>query len=169
MLRRFMDIGRRQFSTITPLRNEVGKKNGGGTGTGAFFLGKSLENFTSEPEIERVNIGKRFQKNFTSGTTYDPFDFSMAKLYLERKKRKEIGGFKKTIKNKKLNPLDFYTNPKFLSNFMTSTGKIYHRDVTKLTEKNQKRLTVAIKRSRNAGLLSSVHKDVSFLSHRHNN
>ncbi|KAH3684703.1 hypothetical protein WICPIJ_004338 [Wickerhamomyces pijperi] len=98
-------------------------------------------------------------KNFNAGETYDPFDFSIAKLNLDRKQKKlnlanETGVFDK----KKLNPLDYYTSPNELNKFVSSTGRIQARDVTKLTLKNQKRLSKAIKRSRAVGLMSSVHR-----------
>lgn len=62
-----------------------------------------------------------------------------------------------------VNPLDLYTSPETLSQFVTSTGRILHRDVTGLSAKNQRRLSKAIRRCQSIGLMSKVHKDVSLL------
>lgn len=174
--RQGLGIARRQFSSITRLYQEIPDKVLGNKtqneqqpkvqkDSGILYLGKSLEDL-STPEVEKAHIAKQFQTDFEPGTTYDPFDFSIAKIHLERKlnrNKHETPGLDK----RKLNPLNYYTNPRFLSNFVSSTGKILHRDVTKLSHKNQKRVSVAIKRARAAGLLSSVHKDVVLIPHRH--
>lgn len=95
-------------------------------------------------------------RQFTPGTLYDPFDFSMAKIRLERKQYRESQSMR-AFDEKKLNPLDFYLEPGFLSQYVSSTGRIVPREVTKLSVKNQKRLAKAIKRAVAAGLMSSVH------------
>lgn len=173
--RQIAKIGRRPFSSITRLCQEFPHKVNKVEGVedsskvskdnGILYLGKTLEGL-STPEVEKANIAKQFQTDFEPGTTYDPFDFSMAKIHLEKKLLKNKYE-KPGLDKRKLNPLNYYTNPRFLSNFISSTGKILHRDVTKLSHKNQKRVSVAIKRARAAGLLSSVHKDVVLIPHRH--
>lgn len=91
-------------------------------------------------------------KDFAYGTTYDPFDFSMARLYLDRKNKSKF-----KVLGHNINPLDLYTSPEVLSQFMSSTGKILHRDVTGLSAKNQRRLSKAIRRAQAIGLLSKTH------------
>ncbi|QLG73845.1 hypothetical protein HG535_0F03560 [Zygotorulaspora mrakii] len=108
-------------------------------------------------------VDARFMKKFPRSSTYDPFDFSLARLHLEKK-----FGSTKQSKNDMfdkygINPLDLYTSPEVLSQFMSSTGKILHRDVTGLSAKNQRRLSKSIRRAQAIGLLSKTHKDVSFL------
>lgn len=114
--------------------------------------------------VTKPAVLPQFVKKFADSTIYDPFDFSMTKLKLDKKLSKESHS-KNSFDVKKLNPLDYYTNPKYLSNYLTSTGRILSRDVTKLSLKNQKRLAKSIKRSRSAGLLSSVHQYVEGLAH----
>lgn len=156
-------IGKRSFSTITPLFNEAKSPS-------SFLLDKTIDGFADTTKTsENTNIARQFQTNFPIGTTYDPFDFSMAKIHLEKKKLREKRLQTNGFDRKNLNPLDFYTTPRYLSAYLSNTGKILNREVTGLSNKNQKRLTVAIKRAINAGLLSPVHKDVGLLPHRYGN
>lgn len=159
--RQAIRIGKRSFSFISPLCNEAEKQNG------PVYLGQSIDNLEGAKETGSSRIAIQFQKNFPIGTTYDPFDFSLAKLNLEKKAFRQGSVQSNGFDRKNLNPLDYYTTPRYLSAYLSSTGKILHRDVTGLSEKNQKRLTVAVHRAINAGLLSSVHKDVALLPHRH--
>lgn len=94
----------------------------------------------------------RLVKDFEQTTIYDPFDFSMARINLDRKHRSNFRQFGKNI-----NPLDLYTSPEILSQYMSSTGKILHSDVTGLSAKNQRRLSKAIRRAQAIGLLSKTH------------
>lgn len=112
-----------------------------------------------------VKLMNSVTPNFQANTLYDPFDFSMARIRLERKQAKDNVSMR-VFDEKRLNPLDFYLRTKYLSNYVSSTGRILPREVTKLTVKNQKRLAKAIKRARAAGLLSSVHPVVSSLVHK---
>lgn len=159
-------ISKRAFSTSRCLLNDsTTPKTTFKKSSGSEFLGNTLETLTI-PETPRTHIHPRFIKNFQATGTYDPFDFSMARLHLDKKLEQEESK-PNGLDKKFINPLNLYTNPRYLSKYISSTGKILHQDVTKLSRKNQKRVTVAIKRSINAGLLSSVHKDVYYLTHRH--
>ncbi|SMN19951.1 similar to Saccharomyces cerevisiae YER050C RSM18 Mitochondrial ribosomal protein of the small subunit, has similarity to E. coli S18 ribosomal protein [Maudiozyma saulgeensis] len=91
-------------------------------------------------------------KSFEYSTIYDPFDFSMARINLDRKHKSKFKLFGNNI-----NPLDLYTSPEILSQYMSSTGKILHSDVTGLSAKNQRRLAKAIRRAQAIGLLSKTH------------
>lgn len=94
----------------------------------------------------------RLIKSFEYSTIYDPFDFSMARINLDRKHKSKFKLFGNNI-----NPLDLYTSPEILSQYMSSTGKILHSDVTGLSAKNQRRLAKAIRRAQSIGLLSKTH------------
>ncbi|GMM56287.1 mitochondrial 37S ribosomal protein [Maudiozyma humilis] len=94
----------------------------------------------------------RLVKDFQQTTIYDPFDFSMARINLDYKNKSNFRQFGKNI-----NPLDLYTSPEILSQYMSSTGKILHSDVTGLSAKNQRRLSKAIRRAQAIGLLSKTH------------
>ena len=52
-----------------------------------------------------------------------------------------------------------YKDPEFLKRFISERGKILPRRVTGTSAKNQRRLTVAIKRARIMGLLPFVAED----------
>ncbi|CEP21336.1 unnamed protein product [Cyberlindnera jadinii] len=144
----------RLFSTSAARVKSAAKNNG--------IMGEPLER---APVQSSINIIPSATRSLNADTLYDPFDFSMAKIRLERRKAKENISHK-MFDEKKLNPLDFYLETKMLSNYMTSTGRILPREVTKLSVKNQKRLAKSIKRAIAAGLLSSVHQDVSKLTHK---
>lgn len=92
----------------------------------------------------------RLVKNFVGDSIYDPFDFSMERIILDRKNRsssRPLG---------KVNPLDLYQSPEILVKYVSSTGKILHRDVTGLTAKDQRRLSKAIRRCQAIGLMSKT-------------
>ncbi|CDR38911.1 CYFA0S02e08438g1_1 [Cyberlindnera fabianii] len=132
--------------------------------------GSTLSRFDFVPQARDSNQSEapvKLESNvvryFASDELYDPFDFSLAKLRLERRAYAENNAGRKFFDEKRVNPLDCYTNTKYLSSYLTSTGRIHPREVTKLSLKNQKRLAKAIKRARAAGLLSSVHKDADLL------
>lgn len=156
-------LGRRFLSSTRATSQESKKANSNVLFTGlqsALEMNENIKINTIKANAILPNLVKEFQK----GHTYDPFDFSIAKLNLEKKQAKleranQIGIFDK----KKLNPLNYYTNSRELSAFVSSTGRIQPRDVTNLTVKNQKRLAKAIKRARAVGLLSSVHRDIEIL------
>lgn len=123
-----------------------------------------LDSALREPPLHVVT---KYMRKFEAGTTYDPFDFSLTKLGMEQRAYKQ----KMTTKSDPfeasgINPLDLYTMPEILSKFLTSTGQILPRDVTGCSSSNQKKLGIAIKRSRACGLLSSVHKHSRYLPSR---
>ncbi|SCU78357.1 LAFA_0A06216g1_1 [Lachancea sp. 'fantastica'] len=122
-------------------------------------------NTSSNAPSQIKKVDSRLVKKFQSGTTYDPFDFSLARLHLD-KKFASRNSFNDLFDKNGVDPLDLYTNPEFLSQFVTSSGKILHRDVTGLSAKNQRRLSKAIRRCQAIGLMSKTHKDVSYLPSR---
>lgn len=124
---------------------------------------KAKESGSSASQNKKID--PRLVKKFQSGTTYDPFDFSLARLHLDKKFSSKNSSNDLFEKNG-VDPLDLYTNPEFLSQFVTSSGKILHRDVTGLSAKNQRRLSKAIRRCQAIGLMSKTHRDVSFLPSR---
>lgn len=127
-------------------------------------------NRKTQVELETVRqtetnkkVDPRLMKKFARDSTYDPFDFSLAKIHLDKKNSSANHKANDMFDKFGVNPLDLYTSPETLSQFISSTGKILHRDVTGLSAKNQRRLSKAIRRCQAIGLLSKTHKDVSFL------
>ncbi|AQZ14691.1 RSM18 (YER050C) [Zygosaccharomyces parabailii] len=108
-------------------------------------------------------IDPRLTRKFQRGSVYDPFDFSLARIHLDKKYGSSRRPMNDLFNKFGVNPLDLYTSPETLSQFVTSTGRILHRDVTGLSAKNQRRLSKAVRRCQSIGLMSKVHKDVSLL------
>ncbi|EPS37770.1 hypothetical protein H072_8371 [Dactylellina haptotyla CBS 200.50] len=60
-------------------------------------------------------------------------------------------------------PLDHYKNFNLLKDYMTSAGRIKHRSLTNLSNRNQRKLAKAIRRAIGIGLLPSVYRHPSIL------
>ncbi|CAL9734067.1 small ribosomal subunit protein bS18m [Monosporozyma servazzii] len=103
---------------------------------------------TSSDSIKVVE--PRFMKQFNSESIYDPFDFSLARINLDKKSQQSNKPLKK------INPLDLYLSPDILSKYVSSTGKILHRDVTGLSPKDQRLISKAIRRCQAIGLMSKT-------------
>ena len=145
-------VGLRLFSSTRRMANSIDQK-----------LLKDGMNGSKTPTVKKLE-GKLI-RNFQPGSVYIPFDFSLERIRLDKKYGVRPGSYD-PFDRLKINPLDLYTNPEFLSKFVSSTGKILHRDVTGLSAKNQRRLAKAIRRCQAIGLMSKVHKDVSMLPQR---
>lgn len=114
-----------------------------------------------------IQIDPSLTKRFESGTTYTPFDFSVDKLLISKQEmKKKASKIQDPFEKTGVDPRDLYTMPEILSRFVTSAGQILPREITGCNGKNQKKLGVAIKRARAAGLLSTVHKDAKYLPFR---
>ncbi|KAK6542999.1 hypothetical protein TWF694_006930 [Orbilia ellipsospora] len=61
------------------------------------------------------------------------------------------------------NPLAHYKNFNLLKDFMTTAGRIKHRSLTNLSNRNQRKMSKAIRRAVGIGLLPSVHRHPSIL------
>ncbi|KAI3406341.1 hypothetical protein KGF56_000822 [Candida oxycetoniae] len=106
-----------------------------------------------------VYIANSLSRRFLVGSKYNPFDFSLNRVRMERKafqlrKVQVEDPFAKSGINAK----NLYLMPEILSRFLTSTGQILPRDKTGCSAENQKKLTAAIRTARNLGLLSSKHR-----------
>ncbi|KAG5421665.1 hypothetical protein I9W82_000757 [Candida metapsilosis] len=125
-------------------------------------LSKITQNIASgEPPIR---IAQSLQKKFRVGSTYNPFDFSMNRLRMERKQAQaQQRQLEDPFDRCGIDPRNLYLMPEVLSQFLTSTGQILPRQTTGCSAANQKKLTAAIKTARNLGLLSTVHKHYRFL------
>ncbi|CAN6666852.1 hypothetical protein TRVA0_038S01112 [Trichomonascus vanleenenianus] len=130
-------------------------KNYSALSASAFQMQKEAAEASAAPEIDQSFIPR-----FEVGSTYDPFDFSLTKMRLNQTKRIQSAS---KFKDFKKDPLTYWKNPAFLSDFLTSNGKILPSYVTGYRKKTQKKLAKAIKRARSAGLLSPVHKSVETL------
>lgn len=60
-----------------------------------------------------------------------------------------------------IDPLDEATNPRLLSYFVTDMGKMKSRAENKLTWRNQRRLTKAVRRAKMMGVMPILHKRVT--------
>lgn len=124
-----------------------------------------IEESSGKPKPSIKSLDSTMIKKFQPGSVYNPFDFSMARLHLDKKYSKKNSS-SDIFDQLQINPLDLYTNPEFLSRFISSTGKILHRDITGLSAKNQFRLSKSIRRCQAIGLMSKTHKDISLLPSR---
>lgn len=124
-----------------------------------------MTNILNEEVEPPLDIDDAFTKKFRPFDNYDPFDFSMNQLDIDSRLRKypKNKTSKDPFERSGIDPLNLYTMPLILSKFLSSTGQILPRDITKCNSKNQKKLAIAIKRARACGLLSSVHRDNTFL------
>lgn len=109
---------------------------------------KSVVASSSNNNIKVVE--PRFLKQFNTESIYDPFDFSLARINLDRKFNEN----KKPLN--RINPLDLYLYPEILSRYVSSTGKILHRDVTGLSSRDQRLISKAIRRCQAIGLMSKT-------------
>ncbi|CAI1952000.1 hypothetical protein SEUBUCD646_0E01350 [Saccharomyces eubayanus] len=98
-------------------------------------------------------IDQSLSKKLPKGTIYDPFDFSMGRIHLDRKYQASKNANRNDIMKSGVNPLEFYARPRILSKYVTTTGRIQHRDTTGLSAKNQRRLSKAIRRCQAIGLM----------------
>jgi ribosomal protein S18 len=116
-------------------------------------------------ELERNSIDNSLVKKFQHGSTYDPFDFSLAKLRLDKSEHQKAA---KTdlFAEVKLNPVSLWKDAETLSSFVSVNGRILPGYLIGTKGKTQRRLAKAIRRCRAAGLLSPVHKSVDHLSTR---
>jgi small subunit ribosomal protein S18 len=64
-----------------------------------------------------------------------------------------------------IDPLVEATNPQLLSYFVTDMGKIKSRAETKLTWRNQRRLTKAIRRAKMMGIMPILNKHIPLYRH----
>ncbi|CAH6720096.1 37S ribosomal protein Rsm18p, mitochondrial [[Candida] jaroonii] len=162
--RRFISTSKRIFQNPLPSTPEMKqqfniKKVDKKSLDSLFEFSSNFKDQKSSLQIENI-----FTKKFKHGNNYNPFDFSMNKLNIDSlaikyEKNKKIDPFEVSG----INPLDLYTMPFILSRFLTTTGQILPRSITGCSAKNQKKLSIAIKRARVCGLLSYVHKDTNYL------
>jgi len=119
------------------------------------------KNFSVGAKYERARKGRlpkdqRFLKPTDLLPREDPF----------RRKRALLGpGAAESRRNDwfyqlDIDPLDEATNPRLLSYFVTDMGKMKSRAETKLTWRNQRRLTKAIRRARMMGVMPILNKQI---------
>lgn len=127
-----------------------------------------------EKSLPPIVVDRDLVKHFQYASTYNPFDFSMTRVVMEsnwhrknKKPQSRYNGGKNDIFNKAgIDPRDLYLMPEILSKFITSSGQIMPREVTGCTDSNQKKLGIAIKRARVAGLLSYTGRHGRFMPKR---
>lgn len=110
----------------------------------------SPNNIVSGSNDNIRNVEPRFIKQFNEQSIYDPFDFSMARINLDKK-------FPNPGKPlNKMNAKDLYLYPEILARYVSSTGRILHSDVTGLSPRDQRLISKAIRRCQAIGLMSKV-------------
>lgn len=102
-----------------------------------------------------VEIDPSFYPRLEPGLTYDPFDFSIKKIKLDRQAR--LGSKTNKLEG---DPLKLWKNTDILAEFVNSNGMIIQGSVSGLPPKTQKKLSKAIRRARAAGLMPYFHKPV---------
>ncbi|GMM36757.1 mitochondrial 37S ribosomal protein [Saccharomycopsis crataegensis] len=172
----------RLFSTSVRLLNEEAPKFSKWGAKGAQSSSQSLNQLhnvlqaekTRAENEEEITINPNIQVRLQDTQVYDPFDFTFAKYKLVQRKRQQNRGAndqyssgevvglnakhaKDAFKRINLNPMSIYTFGPLLANYVSETGRIYHRDVNiGLTAKTHKKLTRAINRARAAGIMSNT-------------
>ncbi|KAL3232936.1 Ribosomal protein S18 [Nakaseomyces bracarensis] len=124
---------------------------------------KSVIDVDFDKKETSKSINSNFVPQFSRSSIYDPFDFSMARLNLNRKMNSPKMAHLDLFEKHGLNPLNFYARPEILSYYVGSTGKILHRDITGLSARNQRRMAKAIRRCQAIGLMSKTHRYTNFL------
>lgn len=175
---RWLSFSAKRSNKVLPLTPEMKAQKAwsAGVGEGDESITKKLVGMTKnlqDADKNSMSIDKSFQRKFNFGSTYDPFDFSQNKVERENSLRRVFRQPEKSYTGKTdifmelgIDPLDLYTMPELLSRFVTSTGQIMPRERTGCTGANQKKLAIAIKRARAAGLLSCVQKHTRFAKKR---
>lgn len=136
-----LSFKRRSTSTIKKLTLEKDNK----------FNSKFKTNDQYDVNMKRLpafHVRKVFKESI-----YDPFDFSLNRIRLERKV------IESKIPLNSINSSDLYLSPEILARFVSSTGRILHSDVTGLNVKDQKKISRAIRRCQAIGLMSKTSND----------
>lgn len=124
-------------------------------------IADSIDQLNVKPKAnDEKFIHGQYVRRFNVGSTYDPFDFSLTKIKLDRNAEAPAVD---QFKAHKMDPVKLWKNPVQLSEFITDNGQIIPGYKNGHRKKTQKRLAKAIRRARAAGLISSVHKDISLL------
>lgn len=105
---------------------------------------------------QTVEIDPSFYPRFEIGMTYDPFDFSMTKIKMDRQAR--FSQMNNRLDTTSVDLDDIWKNPQLLSDFVNNNGKILKGVVTGNSPKTQKKIAKAIRRARAAGLMPYFHK-----------
>ncbi|RDH30030.1 37S ribosomal protein S18 [Aspergillus welwitschiae] len=105
---------------------------------------------------------ERFQtREWKAGDLYAPHDLSPAEM---KKWRKRYSPSTDAFDALNLNPLDLYKNFSVMSEYITSMGRIKHRNMTGLRPVNQRKISKAIRRAVGLGLMPSVHRHPEVLA-----
>ncbi|KAK9239210.1 hypothetical protein V1525DRAFT_373162 [Lipomyces kononenkoae] len=110
--------------------------------------------------ISQLGIDPKRVSHFVSAAVYHPDQFAQTADAVAIAATKTVGDRFKLIGK---NPLEFYKDAHFLSEFVSPMGQIYGREITGLSQKNHRLVVRAVKRARAAGLLSTVHRAITRL------
>lgn len=117
------------------------------------FKSKAIFKSNDEFDIYLKRLPRYYVRKVFKESIYDPFDFSLDRIRLERNVAKS------EIPLNSINPSDLYMSPEILTSFVSPTGKILHSDITGLNVKDQKRISKAIRRCQAMGLMSKTSND----------
>ncbi|CAK9438359.1 mitochondrial 37S ribosomal protein bS18m [Lodderomyces beijingensis] len=165
----------RNSKEASPTRDQLKSKTSWGKGSNGSLPQKSaqatiseqLSEITEMQSEEPIYVAQSLERKFMDGDAYNPFDFSLNRIRMERKQRqKRFQSPEDPFEKSGINPETLYLMPEILSNFLTSTGQIMPRSQTGCSATNQRRLTAAIRTARNLGLLASVHRHYRYMPQR---
>ncbi len=111
---------------------------------------KVISNPNNDNELKKTIITKEFKK-----TNVDKELRYLSPIKIETKIEKKYCFFKK----RNIKYID-YKDPAFLIKFLNSQGKILPRRITGTLQKNQNKLSSAVKRCRHIGLLPFITDDL---------
>ncbi|KAF5363726.1 hypothetical protein D9756_000740 [Leucocoprinus leucothites] len=158
-LSRASHVATRRISTSSPLRNDPQL-------TTTDQLAEVLGNVTAPQDAQTAFAQRKKWRMFYAGDIVSPNELSPEKCANSRKNLKRpiapppspVTRYNDVFRQLDLDPLDFSLNPGVLSAFTSEMGKIYGRNVTGLTARNQRRLGKAIRRARMVGVLPQLSK-----------
>ncbi|KAH9906761.1 ribosomal protein S18 [Xylariomycetidae sp. FL2044] len=103
---------------------------------------------------------RQMTRQWRRGDVYAPHDLSAVEM---KKWRRNQARKRDLIDMMGISPLDMYRNFSFISEFMTSHGRIKHSADTGLRPPNQRKLAKAIRRAIGLGIHPSVHRHPEIL------
>ncbi|KXS10997.1 ribosomal protein S18 [Gonapodya prolifera JEL478] len=118
---------------------------------------------TAPPQEANTRPDRYFRnrRDFVEGDTYTPVTMTnnnSTSTPQRSRKRRESRGKPDFLEVLNIDPLKEYKNPHLLAEFMTDMGYIKPRSLTGLSILNQRKVSRAIRRAQNMGLLPIGHK-----------
>ncbi|PYH90668.1 ribosomal protein S18 [Aspergillus ellipticus CBS 707.79] len=112
-------------------------------------------------QSESRALEKYQTREWKAGDVYAPHDLSASEM---KKWKKRHSPATDAFDSLNLNPLHQYKNFSIMSEYMTSMGRIKHRNSTGLRPVNQRKMAKAIRRAIGIGIMPSVHRHPEILA-----